>query len=114
MEGAVAEVPARLLEFITPDETAAEFFRRQGQEAVATGLSFIDAHLKLRPGQILELAGPAGSAKSELLIQVTYQQTMSSSGSRRVWVAATNCGVGVAAVLPDDHPHAVQHHQLSE
>jgi ABC-type iron transport system FetAB ATPase subunit len=60
-----------LLTIVTPDESAAEFFRRQGQEAVATGLSFIDAHIKLRPGHFLELAGPAGSAKSEILIQVT-------------------------------------------
>jgi ABC-type lipoprotein export system ATPase subunit len=65
-----SEVPASLLKLVTPDETAAEFFRRQGREAVATGLSFIDAHIKLRPGHILELSGPAGSGKTELLVQV--------------------------------------------
>lgn len=59
-----------LLRWVTPDETAADFFRRQAREAVATGLPFIDAHVKLRPGHILELAGPAGSAKSEMLLQV--------------------------------------------
>lgn len=67
---AAAEIPASLLRWVTPDETAAEFFRRQSREAVATGLPFIDAHVKLRPGNLLELAGPAGSAKSEMLLQV--------------------------------------------
>lgn len=70
MADIAGEVPASLLKWVTPDETAAEFFRRQGREAVATGLPFIDAHINLRPGHILELAGPAGSCKTELLVQV--------------------------------------------
>lgn len=65
----VMDATAALLKWVTPDENAAEFFRRQGREAIATGVPFVDAHIKLRPGQMLELAGPAGSAKSEMLIQ---------------------------------------------
>lgn len=53
-----------------PDETAAEFFRRHAREALACGLTFIDAYLRLRPGHLVELVGPAGAAKTELLIQV--------------------------------------------
>ena len=64
------EPSAALLKWITPEETAAEFFRRQGREAIVTGLPIIDAHIKLRPGHILELAGPAASAKSDLSVQV--------------------------------------------
>jgi hypothetical protein len=82
MEGATT-VPASLLRWITPDETAAEFFRRQSREAVATGLPFIDAHVKLRPGNILELAGPAGSAKSEMLLQVRCLYTTQYLSARR-------------------------------
>lgn len=63
-----------LLKWVTPDETAAEFFRRHSREALATGLPFIDAHVKLRPGHLLEVVGPAGSAKTELLIQVRALQ----------------------------------------
>lgn len=62
--------PAALLKHITPDETAAEFFRRHAREALACGLPFIDAYLRLRPGHLVELVGPAGAAKTELLIQV--------------------------------------------
>lgn len=61
---------AQLLRFATPDETAAEFFARQVSEAVPTGVAPIDAHVKLRPGQVLELAGPTGTGKSELLAEV--------------------------------------------
>lgn len=65
-----ASNPARLLKFIQPDETAIEYFKRHGREAVCTGLPCIDAFVKLRPGHVLEVVGPAGSAKTELLVQV--------------------------------------------
>lgn len=80
---AAAPVPQSLLKWVTPEETAAEFFRRQGREALATGLPFVDTHVKLRPGHILELAGPAGSAKTELLLQarLTVQALDSCAGS---------------------------------
>lgn len=63
-------VPAHLLRWITPDETAAQFLKRQAVEAAPTGLPFIDAHVTLRPCSVLEVVGPSGSAKSEMLIQV--------------------------------------------
>jgi F0F1-type ATP synthase beta subunit len=59
-----------LLKCLTSDETAAEFFRRHGREALATGLPCIDAFVRLRPGHLVELVGPAGAAKTELLMQV--------------------------------------------
>jgi hypothetical protein len=60
----------QLLRFVAPDETAAEFFARQVAEAVPTGVACVDRHVRLRPGQVLELVGPTGSGKSELLAQV--------------------------------------------
>jgi hypothetical protein len=60
----------QLLRYATPDETAADFLSRQVSEAVSTGLFCIDQHVKLRPGQVLELAGPTGTGKTELLAQV--------------------------------------------
>jgi ABC-type iron transport system FetAB ATPase subunit len=59
-----------LLKWVTPDETAAEFLTRQFREAVSTGLPFVDKHVKLRPGHVLEIIGPAGTAKTELLTEV--------------------------------------------
>lgn len=59
----------QLLRFVAPDETAAEFFARQASEAVPIGAPCIDQHVRLRPGQVLELVGPTGSGKSELLAQ---------------------------------------------
>ena len=56
-----------LLDFLKPDETAAEFLARTHAEPINTGLFF--AH-SLRPGQVLEICGPSGTAKSEILIQV--------------------------------------------
>lgn len=58
------------MQWVTPDETAAQFFTRHSQEAVPTGLPLLDAHLTLRPGVVLELAGPTGAAKTEILLQV--------------------------------------------
>jgi len=66
----MGSVPAHLLKWITPDETASQFLKRQAAEAVPTGLPFIDSHVILRPGSVLEIVGPSGSAKSEILIQV--------------------------------------------
>jgi hypothetical protein len=59
-----------LLQWVTPDETAAEFLVRQFREAVSTGLPFVDKHVKLRPGHVLEIIGPAGTAKTEMLTEV--------------------------------------------
>lgn len=61
---------SQLLRFATPDETAADFFARQATEALPTGVFFVDAHAKLRPGNVLEVAGPTASGKTELLTQM--------------------------------------------
>ena len=59
-----------LLKWVTPDETAAEFLARQFRDAVSTGLPFLDKHVKLRPGHLLEIIGPAGTAKTEIITEV--------------------------------------------
>ncbi|KAI8465181.1 MAG: hypothetical protein J3K34DRAFT_525600 [Monoraphidium minutum] len=69
-----------LLRFVTPDETAAEFLGRQVSEAVPTGVLCIDQHVQLRPGQVLEIVGPTGTAKSELLAQIAAHFVTSCQG----------------------------------
>jgi RecA/RadA recombinase len=59
-----------LQKWVTPDETAAEFLARQFREAISTGVPFLDKHVKLRPGHVLEIIGPAGTAKTEILTEV--------------------------------------------
>lgn len=72
-----------LIRFVTPDENALDFLSRQASEALPTGVLCVDQHLQLRPGQVLEIAGPTGSAKSELLAQV---------GAAREWLVACRIG----------------------
>lgn len=55
---------------LAPDESAASFFRRIQCERCLTGLGLIDRNVSLRPGVVLEAAGPHGSGKTELLLQV--------------------------------------------
>ena len=40
-------------------------------EPLRTGLPFLDGRIALKPGHLLEVVGPSGSAKSELLLQVS-------------------------------------------
>ena len=56
-----------LLDFLKPDETAAQFLARTHVEPISTGIFFAAS---IRPGQALEICGPSGTAKSEILIQV--------------------------------------------
>ncbi|KAK9803186.1 hypothetical protein WJX72_011755 [[Myrmecia] bisecta] len=58
-----------LARFIQPDETAAAFLARSFVEPLRTGLFFLDASFALRPGHVVELSGPSGCAKTELLAQ---------------------------------------------
>ena len=37
---------------------------------MAAGVALVDKALSMRPGVVLELCGPAGSGKTELLLQV--------------------------------------------
>ena len=57
-----------VLRFLAPDETASQFFLRAAGEHIQTGLGLIDNNLSLRPGVVLEAAGPHGSGKTELLL----------------------------------------------
>jgi hypothetical protein len=61
---------ASVTAFLQPDETASDFLQRQAKERLHTGLPWLDQGLpSLRPGMLLELCGPTGSAKSEILTQ---------------------------------------------
>ena len=57
-----------LLAFVQPDETAFDLLARTATEPIPTGVFFLG---KLRAGQTLEISGPSGTAKTELLIQVS-------------------------------------------
>ena len=56
--------------FLIPDETASSLLARTFVEPQPLGISFVDRVLSFRPGNVLEIVGPAGTAKSELLVQV--------------------------------------------
>eukprot|EP00197_Chlamydomonas_leiostraca_P016195 CAMPEP_0202861996 /NCGR_PEP_ID=MMETSP1391-20130828/3205_1 /ASSEMBLY_ACC=CAM_ASM_000867 /TAXON_ID=1034604 /ORGANISM="Chlamydomonas leiostraca, Strain SAG 11-49" /LENGTH=134 /DNA_ID=CAMNT_0049541469 /DNA_START=141 /DNA_END=542 /DNA_ORIENTATION=- len=59
-----------VLAFLEPDETLGDFLSRAHAERQTTGIPVVDAAVTLRPGVVLEIAGPSGSGKSELLAQV--------------------------------------------
>ena len=40
------------------------------QSVMAAGVALVDKALSMRPGVVLELCGPAGSGKTEMLLQV--------------------------------------------
>ena len=58
---------AELRAFCRPDESAFDLLARTATEPIPTGVFFLGS---LRAGQILEVTGSSGTAKSELLIQV--------------------------------------------
>ena len=58
------------LDFLKPDETAAQFLARNYADQVRTGVDFIDRQLTLRSNSVLEISGLAGSGKTELLYSV--------------------------------------------
>ena len=57
--------------FLEPDETAYDLFARIVVEPVRTGVPFLDQAVFLRPGRVVEIAGPSGCSKSEILVQVS-------------------------------------------
>lgn len=59
-----------VLAFLRPDETAAEFLARSYVASLPTGVPLIDGFVSLRAGNVLEVSGPHGSGKSEVLVQV--------------------------------------------
>ncbi len=60
-------------------------------EPLRTGLPFLDGRIALKPGHLLEVVGPSGSAKSELLLQVR------TSRSRGGMLQAAMCRNGIGA-----------------
>ena len=56
-----------LRSFVLPDESAYELLSRTVTEPIPSGVFFLGS---LRAGQVLELAGASGTAKSEVLVQV--------------------------------------------
>ncbi|GAB4815729.1 hypothetical protein N2152v2_002775 [Parachlorella kessleri] len=61
---------AELLAFLRPDETVAQLLARTYVEPLYTGVSLLDNFVSLRPGNVLEIAGAAGTGKTEVLVQV--------------------------------------------
>ncbi|KAG1672366.1 hypothetical protein FOA52_010984 [Chlamydomonas sp. UWO 241] len=62
-----------LLALLTPHESAADLLARGTRESLPTGVELLDAQLTLRPGVVLELAGPHGSGKSEVLLHMAVR-----------------------------------------
>ena len=60
--------------FLEPQETAAQLLARTFVAPLRSGVPVIDQHTALRPGHIVEIAGGPGTAKSELLLQVSVRQ----------------------------------------
>ncbi|KAG2500265.1 hypothetical protein HYH03_001843 [Edaphochlamys debaryana] len=80
-------LPADLAAILAFDETGAQFFKRVQRERVLTGYDFIDCSVSLRPGVVVEVAGPPGSGKTELLrniaLHVIVEPYVSPAGWRR-------------------------------
>lgn len=57
--------------FLEPDETAFDLFARIVVEPFYLGIPFLDQAISLRPGQVIELSGPSGTAKSDILVQAS-------------------------------------------
>eukprot|EP00271_Cylindrocystis_brebissonii_P019916 TRINITY_DN6331_c0_g2_i1.p1 TRINITY_DN6331_c0_g2~~TRINITY_DN6331_c0_g2_i1.p1 ORF type:complete len:122 (+),score=13.78 TRINITY_DN6331_c0_g2_i1:954-1319(+) len=57
-------------EFVRPDETAATFLLRFQVERICTSVPFLDEQ-SLSTRHVVEINGPSGSAKTEILIQTT-------------------------------------------
>lgn len=64
------DLAEEFLAFLEPQESASALLTRTFVEPLRSGVLIIDQHVFLRPGHVLEIAGPAGAGKSELLIQV--------------------------------------------
>ena len=56
-------------------------------EPLRTGLAFLDGRIALKPGHLLEVVGPSGTAKSELLLQVSPTRIQASCKQHCVEIA---------------------------
>lgn len=52
------------------DETAGKLYRRRFVGALKTGIEGVDGHLGLFPGQVMEIAGPHGAGKTQMMLRV--------------------------------------------
>ncbi len=66
----VEQLHQQYVDFLRPDETAAELFARCNHQPSRSGVATIDVHGGLHPRQILEVVGPGKSGKTEILTQV--------------------------------------------
>lgn len=82
----VNAVPADIVALLGYNETGAQFFRRVQQERVLTGLHSLDRNVVLRPGVVLEVAGPPGSGKTELLLSVLLNVLVAPYLEPAAWV----------------------------
>ena len=60
-----------LARYLAPNESAAQFLKRRRREQQPSGFAFIDAAVALRPGTVLEVAGPHGAGKTDVLLHVS-------------------------------------------
>ncbi|GIL49912.1 hypothetical protein Vafri_6219 [Volvox africanus] len=86
----MADLPPDIAANLTFNETGAQFFKRVQQERVLTGFPIIDNNLSLRPGVVLEVVGPPGSGKTELLLSIALHVLLSPYADPNAWLAAPN------------------------
>ncbi|KXZ52270.1 hypothetical protein GPECTOR_10g901 [Gonium pectorale] len=82
-----ATLPPDLAAILAFNETGAQFFKRVHQERVLTGLPIIDQHVSFRPGVVIEVAGPPGSGKTELLLSVALHVLLTPYADPKAWLA---------------------------
>lgn len=75
-----------VLAFLRPDETAAAFLARSYVASLPTGVPLIDGFVSLRGGNVLEVTGPHGSGKSEVLVQVRRAAGLRGCGAAGRWL----------------------------
>ena len=82
-------------------KTAAQFLARTHVEPISTGLCFATS---IRPGQALEICGPSGTAKSEILIQVCLTSCMRDANMVVLAVVEVMYCLGELSGHGDTHP----------
>lgn len=66
----VEQLQHQYIAFLRPDETAADLFARSNPNPVTSGVPPLDVRGGLQAGQLIEVAGPSCSGKTEMLTQV--------------------------------------------
>jgi hypothetical protein len=65
--------------FLQPDETVGDFLARVHVEPLFSGIPLIDNRFPLQGGMMLEIAGLAGTGKTEILYGVSHNHPHSTS-----------------------------------